>query len=76
MQMYRQQVRGGQDEQASVLGDFVAAQCSPEFLQPLGQMKVPKLGPFFFGLVQNGALPSVTTTRDCQPKNPSFATGF
>ena len=57
MQMYRQQVRGGQDEQASVLGDFVAAECSPEFLQPLDQMKVQSCANFC--LVQNGGMPSV-----------------
>ena len=45
MQMYRQQVRGGQDEQASVLGDFVAAECSPEFLQFLASHLEARLYP-------------------------------
>ena len=36
MQMFQQNVREPRNEQSSVLGDFVAAKCSEEFLKSLG----------------------------------------
>lgn len=36
MQMYQSTVITSWNEQASVLQDFVATQCSPQFLQSLG----------------------------------------